>query len=194
MTFKKIASILALLAIAGCATITKLESGERSIGERLVLVLDGPWNHVEAPGLGPAQTWTMEGLPVDQLLVYSGIKNNQVIHAEPSGASATRKSFSFRSSMQPDEVVSMFEGMMTRDGSKFELTKMEPMAFGGQKGFRFEYSLARRADNVRLSGVGYGAVAKGELYAILYVAPRLTFFERQKDRVEKMARAARLKI
>jgi hypothetical protein len=188
------AAALLLLALAGCATITKVETGERVIGDRFVLTLDGPWNHVEAPGLGPAQIWTMEGLPIDQLMVYAGLKSNQVVHAVAPGATAERKSFAYRSSMQPHEVVAMFEGMLTRDGSKFELRKIEPMPFAGEKGFRFEYSLVRRADNVRLSGVGYGAVSKGELYAILYIAPRLTFFDRQKDRVEKMARSARIRI
>ena len=194
MTLKIVATFFLLLAFAGCVSVAKVETGERSIGERLVVTIDGPWNHVESPLLGPAQTWTMEGLPVDQLLVYSGIKNEQVVHAESPGAGDTRKRFAFRANMQPDQIVAMFEGMLTRDGSKFDLAKLEPMTFGGQKGFRFEYSLIRRADNVRLSGVGFGAVSKGELFAILYLAPRLTFFDRQKARVELMAKSARIKI
>ena len=76
--------------------------------------------------------------------------------------------------MQPDDIVAMFEGMMTRDGSAFKLNKLEPMNFGGQKGFRFEFSLTRKVDGVELSGVGFGTVANGELYAMLYAAPQLT--------------------
>jgi hypothetical protein len=93
--------------------------------------------------------------------------------------------------MQPDEMVSMFEGMLTRDGSTFKLGKLEPLPFG-ERGYRFEYAIIRKVDNVQLSGVGYGTVSKGELFAILYQAPRLTFYERHRARVESMARSARL--
>ena len=47
--------------------------------------------------------------------------------------SGNRKNFSFRANMQPDDIVAMFEGMMTRDGSVFKLNKLEPMSFGGHK-------------------------------------------------------------
>jgi hypothetical protein len=107
--------------------------------------------------------------------------------------SGSRKSFNFRSTMQPDEIAALFEGMLTRDGSSYKLVKLEPAIFGGHKGFRFEFSLIRKYDNVQLSGVGYGAVSKGELFAIVYMAPRLAFFARHAASVENMARSARVK-
>lgn len=183
--------ILLVAALAGCASTTKVESGTRAIGDRMTLTLEGEWNHVTGPNMGPAQTWTMEGLPIDQLLIYSGLKDGEAVHGgSPTGSS---KVFSFRSGMQPDEVVSMFEGMMTRDGSTFKLVKLEPSSFGGDKGFRFEYQLIRKVDNVQLLGVGHATVSKGELFAILYAAPKLTFFDRHKARVEQIARSARVK-
>jgi len=181
-----------VVVLAGCAApVTKVDSGEQTVGDRLQVSLEGPWNQVRAPALAPAQVWTMEGLPLDQLLVYSGIKNEQLIHAE---GPASRKNFAFRSSMQPDEIVALFEGMLTRDGSSFKLVKLGPASFGGTKGFRFEFALTRRVDNVQLSGVGYGVVSNGELFALLYQAPRLAFFARHQPRVEQMARSARLKM
>ncbi len=182
-----IAVLLGLLA--GCATVSKMESGEQALGARLVVTLEGPWNRIDAHVMGPAQVWTMEGLPIDQLLIYSGIKNDEVVHA-PGGSG---KSFAFRSAMQPDEVVAMFEGMLTRDGSQFKLARLEPVSFVGAKGFRFEYSVIRRSDNAVLAGVGYGSVNDGELFALLYHAPRLTFFPRHRGRVDNMARAAKLR-
>jgi hypothetical protein len=188
---KRCLSILLVATLTACATVNKIESGERAIGERMSVHLEGAWNHVSAAPTSPAQTWTMEGLPVDQLLIYAGVKDGEVLHFGPSAAN--QKTFSFRSSMQPDEVVAMFEGLFTRDGSSFKLAKLEPTNFGGGKGFRFEYALTRKADNVVLAGVGYGAVNKGELFALLYNAPRLTFFARHKTKVENIARSARLK-
>jgi hypothetical protein len=188
---RMVAAAIALALVSGCAAVSKVESGERTVGERLVFMLEGAWNHVSAPGMGPAQVWTMEGLPVDQLLIYSGIKDGETVHST-SGGGQQQKNFAFRAGMQPDEIVAMFEGMMTRDGSSFKLMKLEPHAFGG-KGFRFEYSLTRRVDHVQLSGIGYGNVSKGELFALLYAAPRLEFFPRHRARVEDIARSVRVK-
>jgi hypothetical protein len=95
--------------------------------------------------------------------------------------------------MQPDDIVGMFESMLTRDGSTFKLDKLEPWTFGGEKGFRFEFTFTRKIDGVVNSGIGYGTVSKGELFALLYAAPRLGFFPRHKDKVEQIARSARLK-
>ena len=190
---KNILVALVLLVLSGCVSVAKIESGDRKVGERMTVSIDGAWNHITAPGMGPAETWTMEGLPIDQLLLYSGLKDDQAIHAAPGGGTdAQRKSFNFRSGMQPDEIVALFEGMLTRDGSRYKLLKLEPVTFGGSKGFRFEYSLTRKLDNVELSGVGYCAVSKGELFAIVYMAPRLGFFPRHVGRVDQMARGARV--
>ena len=184
---------LSLTAVlAGCVAMAKVDPGERAVGARLQVVIEGPWNHLNAPNLGPAETWTMEGLPVDRLWLYSGLKDGQLIHAPDEGG-ARRKNFAFRASMQPDEIVGLFEGMLTRDGSRFRLTRLEPFEFAGQPGFRFEYSLVRRYDNVQLSGLGFGTVSKGELFALIYMAPRLAFFARHRDNVEQMAASARLK-
>jgi len=182
--------VLVLAVLSGCATVNKMETGNQNIGERMTLTLDGAWNHVALPGQGPAQTWTMEGLPVDVLLIYSGLKDGEAIHRAPSSG---QKSFNFRASMQPDEIVGLFEGFLSRDGSQFQLTKLEPASFGGEKGFHFEYTLTRKVDGVTLSGTGYSTVSKGELFALIYQAPRLTFFSRHKDRVEQIARSARVK-
>ncbi|OGA43001.1 MAG: hypothetical protein A3G24_25245 [Betaproteobacteria bacterium RIFCSPLOWO2_12_FULL_62_13] len=188
---KRLTIALCALTLAGCVAMAKVETGDRAIGDRLAVKLDGAWNHLEAPGLGPAQTWTMEGLPIDQLLLYSGIKDGELVHA--GGAGGKQKDFAFRSNMQAHEIVAMFEGMLTRDGSSFRLVKLEPSSFGGLKGFRFDYVLTRKVDNVVLSGVGYGGVSKGELFAILYMAPRLGFFARHAPRVERIVQSARVK-
>ena len=188
---KTLSVAVCLVVLAGCASVAKIDSGERTVGDRLVLTLDGAWNQVSAPNMGPAQVWTMEGLPIDQLLVYSGLKDGQAVHAESGGSQ--KKSFVFRSTMQADEIAALFEGMLTRDGSAFKLVKLEPAAFG-EKGFRFEYALTRKVDSVQLRGFGYACVSKGELFAILYQAPRLTYFSRYQGRVEQIARGAHLKI
>lgn len=187
---KKLLAAVVLLLLSGCVSVAKVESGDRSVGERMIVTIEGAWNHIDAPGIGPAQIWTMEGMAVDQLMLYSGIKDGQVIHPERGGQ---QKSFAFRANMQPDEIAAMFEGMLTRDGSRYKLEKLEPLSVNGINGFRFEYSLVRKVDNVQLSGLGFGAVSRGELFAVVYMAPRLVFYPRQVARVEQIGRSIRIK-
>ena len=189
---KKLSLLCTLLLLSGCVSVAKIETGERTVGERLNINIDGAWNHISAPGMGPAEVWTMEGTPVDQLLLYPGIKDGQAIHAETAGA-GKQKSFEFRARMQPDEIATLFEGMLTRDGSRYRLVKLEPMDWAGQKGFHFEYSLVRKIDNVQLTGVGYAVVNRGELFAVIYMAPRLVFYPRHIARVEHIGKSMRVK-
>jgi len=181
-----------LLALTGCVSVAKVETGEHTVGDRMAVTLMGAWNHVNAPNLGPAQVWTMEGLPADQLLLFSGLKDGEAVHAT-AVAERGKKNFVFRSKMQPDEIANLFEGAFSRDGSSFKLVKLEPAAFGGGKGVRFEYSMVRKVDNVQLSGLGYAGVSRGELFAIIYMAPRLAFFDRHVASVDQIARSARVK-
>jgi hypothetical protein len=183
--------VLLPLLLSACVSVEKVASGPRNVGERMTVTIEGPWNNINLPR-SPAQHWTMEGLPVDQLMLYSGLKDDGLLHAELAGE-AEAKSFRFRSSMAPDEIVSAIEGMLTRDGSGFTLTRLEPANFGGHKGFRFEFQLVRKTTNLYLKGIGYGAVSKGELFAMIYSAPRLAFFDRHIATVEKVGASARIR-
>lgn len=188
---KKLLAVMMALLLTGCVSVAKVETGERVVGERMQVSIEGAWNHISYPGSGPAEIWTMEGTAVDQLLLFSGIKDGQAIHSTVGGGD--KKNFEFRSTMQPDEIAALFEGTLTRDGSRYRLVKLEPMMFSGQNGFRFEYTLVRKIDSVQLSGVGYAAVSRGELFAIVYMAPRLVFYPRQIARVEQVGKSMRIK-
>lgn len=186
---KTLLSVLLLALLAGCATVKKVDSGTHSVGERLSISIDGDWNHLDFPSIKPAQVWTMEGLSIDEFLIYSGIKDGQAMHPE-NAAGDKKRNFVFRSSMPTEEIVSMFEGVLSREDTAFKLLKLEPYRFAGRGGFRFEYERIRKVDNVQLRGVAFGAVDKGELFALVYQAPRLTFFPRHLARVEAIAKSA----
>jgi len=187
---KRILIIAAAAVLAGCAAMAKVEPGEQVVADRLVVDLDGPWNRftrgVDVP------TWTVEGFTVDRLQFFVGVKDGKPIAERPHGAKEQRP-LTFHASMQAHEIVALFEGLYTQDGSTFTLDRIEPVTFVGEPGFRYSYTLIRRGDDVRLSGVGYGAVRGGELTVINYSAPRLGFFPRYQAQIEKMALGARLR-
>jgi hypothetical protein len=106
---------------------------------------------------------------------------------EPKGQTP----LAYKSGMQAADIVALFERLYSRGGSTFTLEKVAQAAFVGGSGYRFEFSSIRRADDVRLRGVGWFAVRNDELWAITYVAPRLAFYPAGIGEAEAIARSAR---
>jgi hypothetical protein len=189
---KRLLTIVLVLFLSGCATVAKVDKGQQVVKDRLVVDLEGPWNQFASVGSAQIPTWTIDGFSVDRLQFFVGIKDGaQLAPALPG--SKDQRPLMFRAQMQPHEIVALYETYLTRDGSTFKLDRLEPVQFLEGQGFRFTYLLTRRMDDVRLAGVGYGVVRGGELFGIVYQAPRLGFFPRYEKQIEKMALTARLK-
>lgn len=187
-----LAAVAATLLIAGCAQVSHVATGEVTLKNRLVVTVDKPWNQFER-GLDDATpTWTQDGITVDALRFYAGLKDGDLLAPTPAGAKAV-KPLAFRASMQTAELVSLFEGLYARDGSTFTLQRVAPHPFAGGDGFRFEFASIRKNDEVHLSGVGWGAIRGGELFAITYTAPRLSFFARHLGSAEAIVKSARVR-
>lgn len=122
---------------------------------------------------------------------YTDIKDGQTFG--PSNTPKGRQPVIFKASMQPADIVAMFQSLQTQDGSSFTLDKLEPAAFLDGQGFRFEYSTVRKVDEVPLKGVAYGRVRGGELFLVSYSAPRLVFFPRHQPRVEALIKSVSLR-
>ena len=180
------------LLIGGCAQVTKIGPGEATVGERIGVPVDSGWNQFGGHFSGSNSTalWTTEGVAIDQLNFFVGIKEGGVIAANPG---KDQRPLAFKASMQPHEVLALFEAFYTRDGSSFKLDKLEATEFLGQRGWRVQYTVVRKFDDVKLSGSAWGAVRGGELFAMTFTAPAVGFYARQIGRIEKVAAAARFK-
>lgn len=191
MTKTLVALTFALL-LAACAQVTKISPGEAVIAERIGVPVDSGWNQFAGRfgGSNAAALWTTEGLAIDQLNFFVGVKDGDLIAAN---AGKEQRPLAFKASMQPHEVVALFEAFYSRDGSSFKLDKLEPNDFLGQRGWRALYTVVRKFDDVKLSGSAWATVRGGELYAITFTAPALGFYPRQLAKVEKVAAAARFR-
>jgi hypothetical protein len=182
------ATILALTLVACANQVVKISAGDTVIGQHLSVHLDGAWNQISNVPGEQGVVWTQEGLTIDNLRFWSGIKDGQPI-APPV---KDQRPLNFKADMQPHEVVALYQGYYALGGSTFTLDKLEPADFLGTKGFRFQFTIQRKVDDVKLSGVAWAAVVNRDLYAISFTAPRAGFFPRWKDKVEQVARGARL--
>lgn len=188
----RLAALAVAVLLSGCAAVSHVATGDAVVGERLTLKLDTAWNQFNQGMTTSAPTWTVEGITVDALQFYVAVKDGAPL-TKVNGPDNGKKPLTFRSSMQPQDVVSLYEALLTRDGSSFTLEKLEPTQFAGGPGFRFEYTLVRKADDVPMRGMAVGAVRNGELFVIQYSAPRLVFFPRYQTRVEALIRSASIK-
>jgi len=191
LAFRAVAVLLAV-ALAGCATVTKVDSGETLVRNRLAVQVSEPWNQFERGFADNTPTWTLEGITVDALQFYVGVKDGELLAPTPTGRKGIEP-LTFRAAMQPAEVMTLLQSLLTRDGSSFSLDRLEATEFVGTRGFRVEYSMVRKLDEVRLRGVAFGAVRNGELFLINYSAPRLAFYPKHAAGVEALARSARVK-
>jgi hypothetical protein len=193
----KLIPLLLAAALVGCAGVVKVE-GEQVVNNRLALKLPEAWNRIDLPGnKQPYESWTQEGLTLDQLRIWAGIPSGQPMMTSPStsggaGQKAPRIP-TFTAGMPPDQLVGLFETLYSADGSIFSISKVEPAAFAGEKGVYFEFALTRKSDGVQMQGSGWVAVRKNELFAATFTAPRLAFYPKLVSRAEGVVRTAQIK-
>jgi hypothetical protein len=197
MSMKSLFALVLVAFLAACASIAKVE-GEQHVGDKLVVNVSAAWNKVTDPwDGGPYDMWTQEGIPLDHLRLWGGIPSGKALVAKPTvffRAPGTKdpRYPTFTANLPPDKLVTLFEALYANEGS-VNVTRVEPTVFAGQKGVRFEFTLARRADDVTLKGVGWVAVHKDELYAATFAAPRLAFFDRLLPMAEAVVKTARIR-
>jgi hypothetical protein len=193
MKLKPWLAAAALVAMAGCAQMVKVEPGKVTVKEALTLTTTSAWNRFElqfplsvAPGA--SEVWTQDGITLDALAFFVGVAQGKTLGTAIPGTG--KKLPEFRSSMTAGEIVELYEQMVTQDGSAFALKRVAPGRFGGQPGFRFEHTITRKSDNVLLKGIAQGAVVKGKLYLVAFTAPSIYYYDRHLPQVEPLLASA----
>ena len=199
---RKMLALLLALLLAACANVSRMH-GEQVVNDRLAVHLTDAWNKVSDPwDVDPYDTWTQEGIPLDHLRLWGGVRPGQPLMTKPAVFSRAedakdRRVPTFRVGLPPERLVSLFEELYATAGT-VTVTRMEPAMFAGQKGVRFEFTLARRSDDLDMQGVGWVAVRQDatwgeELYAATFVAPRLSFYQRLLPMAEAVVKSARIR-
>lgn len=199
---KRIVTVALAVLLAACANISRMD-GEQVINEKLSVQVSQAWNRISDPWeVDPYDTWTQEGLPLDHLRFWGGVRPGQPLMTKPAVFSRAadakeRRVPTFRPGLTPEKLVNLFEELYSTAGT-VTITRVEPALFAGQRGVRFEFSLARRRDDLDMRGVGWVAVRPDptygeELYAATFVAPKLSFYPRLLPLAEQVVKTARIK-
>lgn len=194
---KRLASLLLVLFLAACTTISKVE-GDQVVNDKLAVHVPAAWNRIQSPWSNePYETWTQEGMPLDHLRFWGGVQSGKTLMAKPMVFFRARgekdaRVPTYRAGMPPEKLVSLFEELYATAGA-VKLTRIEPAVFAGEKGARFEFTLMRRWDDLPMKGVGWVAEKDGQLYAATFLAPRLSFYERLLPLAEGVVKTARIR-
>jgi hypothetical protein len=189
---KFLGAVIFTLVFTGCAQVSQVASGDVVVRNKMTVTIDQPWNRFERSPAGDNHpTWTVDGVTVDALKFYVALSDGEFIAPTPNEPKG-QKALAFKSAMNQQEILSLFEGLYSRGGSTFTLDRIVPHSFLGKNGFKANWNGIRKTDNVRLSGVIWATVHNGQLYALTYTAPTLAFFAKNHGAVEKIVASARL--
>jgi hypothetical protein len=136
------------------------------------------WNKLGARPGRQAESWTLDGLSLNDVTFYGGIVDNTTLFRE---VDKTRKPLPrFSATMLAPDIAQLFEGSyrVAVGTSLMSIDAMEPATFAGQQGFRFTYSFTIQNEEVKRLGEARGAIVGGKLYLITYEAPKIHYFAR----------------
>ncbi len=148
------------------------------------------WNRMGARPGRNAESWTLNGLSLDDLTFYGGIANGATLFRDAKKKTEPLPHFS--STMLIPDIAQLFESSyrVSVGTSLMSIDSVEPTTFAGSKGFRFSYSFVVQGEEVRRKGEATGAVINGQLYLITYEAPVIHYFDASLDAYRNLAASA----
>lgn len=150
------------------------------------------WNRMNRRPGRNAESWTLDGMPLNELTFYGGITDNQALFNEVDKRDKPLPRFS--ANMLAPDVVQLFESSYRLAGGTalFTVDSVAPATFAGQPGFRFAYTFTQQSDEVTRKGEATGTIVGGRLYLVTYEAPALHYFARNMADYRAVVASARL--
>lgn len=130
--------------------MSKAEPGKVIVRDTISASVDGAWNRPSPGAVQKSETWTIEGLPPDRPVFYSGIADGEAL-----GELQERQIPKFRAAMRPHAIVERYKVYATYDGSSYRREKLAPAPFAGGEDFRFGFSRRRKGDGFEMRGIDY---------------------------------------
>lgn len=150
------------------------------------------WNRLGSKIGRNAESWTLDGLSLNDLSFYAGIEDGRALFREVDKKNRPLPKFS--SKMLLPDIVQMFEGSyrVAAGTSLFSIGIVEPTSFAGHPGVRFAYSFIQQDEEVKRNGEATGAIINGKLYLITFEAPSIYYFDRDIDAYRRLVASAKV--
>lgn len=185
-------------ALAACAAYTRVEPGRVDIKGTLTVQAGTAWSKVNRATRdsvlfaesGEDETWTIDGEPLESLVFFAGIRDGQPLMVLPSEKGSLAP---FNAKMSPNDVMDLFEAMMTKvTGSVVAQSRnLRPAQLGKMPGFRFEVDYTMKDDVDRTLSAAT-AIKDGKLYLIAFQGTRLYHYKKYLPEFERIVASAAL--
>ncbi len=180
MKFFAAAVVCASLALPAAAGFKLMPTGKPQIVAKSTLSVTPSidWNRLGARPGRNAESWTLDGLTLNDLTFYGGIADGATLFRDARKKDAPLPKFS--ATMLAPDIAQLFEGSyrVSNQTALMKIESMEPAQFAGQPGFRFKYSFTIQGEEVRRLGEATGAIIGGMLYMVTFEAPVIHYFDR----------------
>ncbi|WP_326524044.1 hypothetical protein [Sphingomonas sp.] len=167
---------IATPAIAGWTLMPK--ATPVAVAKSAMTVTPGEdWNRWSVRPSKRGETWTLDGVSLNQLQFFAGVLPGEAIYRERSKKDEPLPKFD--AGMLAPEIVRAVEGshrILLRT-SLFEVGEVAPTRLGGHPGVRFTYSYSVQDEDVRRQGEGRAAIVEGKLYLVTFTAPAIHYFD-----------------
>ena len=135
------------------------------------------WNRWSTRPSKRGETWTLDGVSLNELEFFGGVLPGEAIYRERSKKDEPLPKFDAK--MLPPDIVAAVEGSyrILLKTSLFEVDGQEPTKLGGHNGVRFTYHFTVQDEDVRRKGEGRAAIVEGKLYLVTFAAPEIHYFD-----------------
>lgn len=193
MVMRVVIALLAASLLAVPASAYKLVAKGKAVAvakSGLTVTPAQDWNRMQIRPGRAAESWTLDGLGLNDITFYGGIINDATLFREVDKINRPLPHFS--STMLPTDIAQLLESSyrIANNTSLMEITTIEPARFAGADGIHFTYSFTIQNEEVHRLGDGWGAIIGGQLYLITYEAPSRYFYERDLGAFRAMIESA----
>lgn len=135
------------------------------------------WNRWSTRPSKKGETWTMDGVSLNDLSFFGGVLPGEAIYKERDKKDEPLPKFDAK--MLPPDIVQAVEGSyrIVLKTSLFAVDSIEPAKLAGYNGVRFTFHYTVQDEDVRRKGEGRAAIVNGQLYLITFVAPEIHYFD-----------------
>jgi hypothetical protein len=178
-----------VLIVTGCAHYSLVEStNDVEVGSGFMVDPVISWSRAKKEGI---IIWTVDGPTLQQMLFFPGIEDGQPLF-KPASEQEAAKMPLFRASMSFLEIMDLLEASFARqDLHQVKKENLQPVTFGGQEGFRFDFSYYSKA-GLEYKGFAEGAVKDNKLYLIIYEGASLHYYGKYASTADKVIQSAKL--
>ena len=180
------AAVIAIPALSAPAQAgwRKIEPAKTEVAKGAMEVAPATeWNRWSRRPAVKGETWTKDGLLLNQLDFFGQVANGDPVYKERS--KSERPLPKFKSDMLLPDLATLFEANFSIENNitQFEVTEIAPAMLGGANGLKLTYDYALPGESLQRRGEARMAVHNGELYVVNFTAPRLHFFDQNIEEV-----------